>query len=301
MPAEASLVVGENLELDFVPRAENGDALLGRSVAWSVVDAQVASVNSNGLLLALATGETLVRARSEGVTGEGMIEVLPAPAIELVPDTVRLRALRGSGAPPPDSVLILNSGSGILSGLNTAIGYAEGQPAGWLRADLSGTTAPARLVFRAEVGQRPQGTYDASVEVRSGVAVNSPGTVRVTLIVGEPPPRIDLEFTEVLFTAPQGATAPATIDLAVANGGGGQLVGLTVGPVQYRAGEDRGDLPWLQATLEGTAAPTTVTLLASTGGVSGLAPGTYHAVVPIAAPGASNAPATVAVTFQITP
>lgn len=296
MPSSVTLVVGETFELDYVARDQSGGSLPGRNVTWSVQDPQVAEIDGDGLLRGLETGTTVARAHFDGVTGEALVLVGSQPAIGLLPSEVSLLAYEGQADPPPQTVAISNVGSGTLSGLNTATVYGAGEPTGWLRTQLSRTTAPANLVLEAEVGSLAEGAYHATVRVASPVATNTPQSVGVTFTVGAEPPRIDLSATEVLFTATRGATQPATTTLNLTNGGGGQLVGLSVASITYTQGQGG----WLTAELGGTAAPTTLSLRADPGGLGGLPIGLYRAVVAIAAPGASNSPATVTVTFLIT-
>jgi len=65
------------------------------------------------------------------------------------------------------------------------------------------------------------------------------------------PPTITLSVNQVAFAAPQGGAASPPQTVAVGNGGGGLLSGLTVGPITYASGSG-----WLTATLDHTVAPT---------------------------------------------
>ena len=79
------------------------------------------------------------------------------------------------------AINIGNAGGGSLTGLSAVISY-EGV-GGWLQASLDGTTAPTRLRLTASAGILGVGEYRATVEIRSSVAINSPQTVFVTLVI----------------------------------------------------------------------------------------------------------------------
>ena len=99
----------------------------------------------------------------------------------------------------------------------------------------------------------------------------------------------------VQFTAEQGGPSPAAQTVAVTNTGAGPLTGMTVAGIQYQSGQATG---WLTAALSGDAAPATLTLGATTGG---LAPGTHSASVSVASALAANSPHVLTVTFTVTP
>ena len=106
------------------------------------------------------------------------------PAIGFSPPTLSVNATEGAPNPSPDTVNVLNPGSGVLTGLSLGgIVYGSGQPAGWLSAGLTGTTAPAGLVLQVDVTGLAAGSYSADVPVLSSVATNSPRHLAVSLVV----------------------------------------------------------------------------------------------------------------------
>jgi hypothetical protein len=106
-------------------------------------------------------------------------------------------------------------------------------------------------------------------------------------------PSIAFSASTATFAGTVGTASPAAQGLTITNGGGGTLSGLVIGTITYSTGSG-----WLNATLNTGSAPATLTLQATTGS---LAVGTYTASVSVVAPGASNTPASVAVTFNVTP
>lgn len=112
---------------------------------------------------------------------------------------------------------------------------------------------------------------------------NGPGT-----------PEIALSGQLIGFSGLVGGANPAAQSVAVTNGGGGSLGGLTTS-ITYGASEPIG---WLNASLSKSSAPSTLTLTGATGILN---EGTYTATVEIASTVATNSPRHVDVTFTITP
>ena len=103
-----------------------------------------------------------------------------APSLVLSSGTAAFSALRGAPAPEAQIVEVTNGGGGSLTGLSAKVAYGAGEPAGWLTATLSGTTAPATLTLTASTTATDAGTYNATVTM---AADGSPGseTVNATL------------------------------------------------------------------------------------------------------------------------
>lgn len=83
--------------------------------------------------------------------------------------------------------LDVNSGSTRqVERLFTTIIYAEGQPEGWLSAELNQSRTPAEIVIDARSNGLAPGSYTAELRVSSNDAVNSPVKIEVTLDVAIP-------------------------------------------------------------------------------------------------------------------
>ncbi len=211
----------------------------------------------------------------------------PPPSIVLSASSLDFNVDEGAGPPADRSIDVDNGGGGVLSGLAVAVDYGSG-PTGWVDARLDQDTAPTVLRVGVDPAGRAPGTYTASVVVGSPVAVNSPQTVTVTLRVGDRSPAIALSESLVRFAGLPGGADPAPVTVAVTNGGGGALTGLSQ-TVTYDDGQAQG---WLQAALLATEAPTDLELRAALGD---LASGNYGATVAVSSPQASNSPQTVRV------
>jgi hypothetical protein len=216
----------------------------------------------------------------------------PSPLIVLSASSRSFSATQGGANPAAQSVQVTNGGGGTLSGLARSITYQAGQPAGWLTATLSGTTAPSTLSLSAATGTLAAGTYNASVAITSAVAANSPQHVAVTFTVTAPvvPPVIAVSVTQRNFSATAGGANPVNQQAQVANSGGGTLSGIQV--------SESPSASWLAVTLSSTTAPATITFQVTTGT---LAAGTYGTTVLVSSPVANNSPVSVAVTFTVAP
>ncbi len=101
-----------------------------------------------------------------------------------------------------------------------------------------------------------------------------------------------LSSASATFDATENGVNPAATPVSVTNGTSGTLRGLRTA-IAYAPGQPTG---WLTATLSATTAPSTLTLVATTGT---LGAGNYTAIVAVTADGAVNGPQTIAVTFIV--
>ena len=212
----------------------------------------------------------------------------PSPVIALGATTVGFNAVQGGGNPASQTVAVTNGGGGTLSGLSVSVIYATGQPTGWLTATLGATTAPTDITLTAATASLSAGTYSATVRVASGVAQNTPQDITVTFTVAAPQPSIGAQPTSLTFTG----ASPADQQIQLTNTGGGTLSGLA-DSVSYTTGQPTG---WLTTNLSSTTAPATLTVGAS---AASLPAGSYTATIRITAPGATNSPLDVSVTFTV--
>ncbi len=76
-PASSMLALGSTQQFTALVRNLNGAVLSGKTLSWRSSDATVASVNANGLVTALASGETNIFAEVESVKSLGaMVNVV---------------------------------------------------------------------------------------------------------------------------------------------------------------------------------------------------------------------------------
>ncbi|MEQ1857951.1 MAG: Ig-like domain-containing protein, partial [Longimicrobiales bacterium] len=78
-PDSAVVAAGNTTAFTAVTRDSIGGLLTGRVVTWATGNPAIATVNSSGLVTAVATGTTTVRATSEGVFDDATVRVTSVP------------------------------------------------------------------------------------------------------------------------------------------------------------------------------------------------------------------------------
>ncbi len=214
-----------------------------------------------------------------------------SPAISLSPSGVNANMSGAcSGNPATQDVTISNAGGGTLATPAFQTSYSQGS--GWLNPSISGSSAPYTLqvVFQNTCGLA-LGTYNATIQISSSGATNSPVNLPVTLQVGsESSPTISLSPNSLSFSGTVGGSNPASQNVTVSNSGGGTLASPTTS-ITYGSGSG-----WLAVTTQGSSAPYTLDNQVTTGS---LAAGTYTATVNVSSSGASNTPVSYPVTFSV--
>jgi hypothetical protein len=216
------------------------------------------------------------------------------PVIELSTAAVGFVWEEGQPLPPSQSIQVSNVGGGQLTGVEVGVSYAQDDAAGWLSAELVGSVAPTTLTLGVDPTGLEIGIYDAFVDVESGVAANSPQTVRARLTVGEPPPELELLPDEVGWTVVEEDALPGSRQVEILNRGAGELGGLSAS-IEYLGGGAEG---WLDLELGATQAPSSVTLSLTT---TDLLPGSYRAELLVGSPDAVNSPQTARVLLEVLP
>ena len=239
-------------------------------ITWSSSAPAVASVTPAGELTALSAGTTTVRASVAASAASIDITVLhPVASVSVTP---------ASGSVVQGGTLsfvatLRDALGGVLT--DRAVSWSSSTPS-------VATVRSDGLVTGVAVGAPV--TITATSEQRSGSA-----TVAVV-----PPPRLQLSNAMVAFLATAGAPSPAAKSVTITNGGGGELSGLTAGPVAYGPGANG----WLQASLSGTSASPSATLSLQPA-IGALTPGSYTATLPVSADGALGSPQLVQVSLLV--
>ena len=77
----ASVLVGQSTQAVAVTKDAAGNVLEGRQITWSSNDPSLATVNSSGVITAIAAGSVTILASAEGKVGAATLRIdLPAPA-----------------------------------------------------------------------------------------------------------------------------------------------------------------------------------------------------------------------------
>jgi len=113
-PGVNDLVAGQTSRLTAQLRDASGALLTGRVIAWSTNRSTVATVTSDGLVTAVATGTATISATSEGKTGSATVNVTPRPvsAVIVSPNQVTIYA----GQTVQLSALVTDDRGQVLSG-----------------------------------------------------------------------------------------------------------------------------------------------------------------------------------------
>jgi uncharacterized protein YjdB len=74
-----SLVAGQTARATATPKDANGNALAGRPVLWYTSSPAIASVTDSGVISAVAPGQAVVSAISDGISGQATMSVSPPP------------------------------------------------------------------------------------------------------------------------------------------------------------------------------------------------------------------------------
>lgn len=142
-PATVALhSVGDTTRLTAVARNELGNVIAGATIAWTTVDSTVATVSSGGLVRAVATGATNVRATADGVTASVTVTVAnDIASLSITSGNVTLASIGDAvtltvnirnalGASLPSGAAVWTTGDANVatvsgSGLVTAIGGGQ--------------------------------------------------------------------------------------------------------------------------------------------------------------------------------
>jgi hypothetical protein len=213
-----------------------------------------------------------------------------SPTISLSPTSLSFSATQGGANPSAQNVTVSNSGGGTLAAPTTQINYSQGS--GWLSVNCTGSQAPYTCSTQPTTGSLSSGTYNATVQVSSSGATNSPQNYTVAFTVNPvSSPTISLSPTSLTFNATVGGGNPSSQNVTVSNSGGGTLAVPTTGIV-YHSGSG-----WLSVQVQGSQAPYTLVTQPTTGS---LAAGTYTATVNVSSSGATNSPQPYTVSFTLT-
>jgi trimeric autotransporter adhesin len=78
-PPSKTMTVGDTATFSATTKDAQGHVLTGRAIAWSSDNTAVATVDSTGLVTAVAAGSANITATSEGQTGSSAVTVNPVP------------------------------------------------------------------------------------------------------------------------------------------------------------------------------------------------------------------------------
>ena len=280
VPNTARIPVGASQQLS----ARGGSGRVG----WSSSNPAVATVEF-GRVVATGVGTATIRAISGSVQATARITVIRPPLVELQPTGLGFSAYTGGAIPGEQSATVTNGGDVPLGTIGIGTITYGGGSSGWLTVTVTQATDGATITVRPNTTALANGVHTASIPLTS--ADNTAPSLNVTYTVTTPP-AFALTQTSVTFSAQRTTALPAEQPIAVTNIGGAPLTGVSITGIAYGPGASG----WLTATLDGTAAPTTLRLRPNT---TAPVEGTYTATVTLGSALPAVAPIVVNVSYTI--
>jgi len=146
-PASATLRVGATTQLTATPEDANGNPLSGRTITWTSNQPAAATVNTAGLVTAVAVGAATITATSEGVSGPATLTVTTVPVA-----SVTVTPASGSvpvGATMQLSATTKDSAGNVLTGRTITWGTSNAGVATVSAAGLVSGVAPGSATITA--------------------------------------------------------------------------------------------------------------------------------------------------------
>ncbi|MCU1677288.1 MAG: Ig domain protein group 2 domain protein, partial [Frankiales bacterium] len=206
-PASVAIVAGQNVQLVTTTTDVTGAVLTGRTIAWSSSDANIATVNSVGLVTAVAAGRADVTADVQGVKAVVAVTVTAVPSTPSAPAPVA--SVSVSLNAPTIVVGQSTQANAVLKDGTSAV--LTGRVVTWTSSDpLVATVTATGYVSAVKAGSS---TISASAEGKSGFAVVTT-TAPVTVPAAIASVTVSLATPSVLI----GQTTQATVTLKDSNG-----------------------------------------------------------------------------------
>ena len=194
------LIVGQTTQLQATPRDANGNALSGRTVAWTTSNTSVATVSNSGVVAGVTPGAATITATVENKVGTRNVTVVPVP-VAAVTVTATQTSIEVAGTTQATAVARDGNGN-VLTGRefmwassNTAIASVSNTGV------VTGLTAGATQITATSEGR--SGAVEITVTSPSaGEAPQISSVTPATLLEGQ---------TATITGAKFGATAGANV------------------------------------------------------------------------------------------
>jgi hypothetical protein len=281
-----SLVSGQTSNIAATVTAKDGHRI-SANVVWSADDPSVVSV-ALGSITGVKVGTTNVTARAGTVSASVAVTVTEGPAFQLGLRTQPIGGTIGGPLSTQPVVEIRDAAGNLVSSASATVSAAIASGGGTLSGAVTATTTGGVATFTDLTVSGVAGARTMSFTAAGLVGATS----NQFTMTPPPTPVISLDRNTVSFATRANHT-PTASTIAITNPGAQPLVGMTIDPVAYGAGEPAG---WLVPTLNSANAPTLMRLSIN---IAGVTPGTYHATVKLNGPGAPNSPASVTVTLLV--
>ena len=268
---------------DSIPWFHTGGAGAGGTLAPGQSLSYTMTANIAGLAAGSYSGIATVTAAgiAKQVPVSLTLAATTAPAIGLNTTSLGYAGTVGGTNPAAQAIAISNVGGGTLT-------WSAGDNATWLNlSPLSGTNSGTITASVNLVGLL-SGSYTATITVTATGATAK--TIPVTLAITASTSNGTIGFspTNLAFAGTVGGTNPAAQSFTITNSGGGTLTWTL-----------SSNAAWLRLnTASGTTTTETDTISASVT-TSGLAAGTYNAVLTVTASGSTNSPRSIPVSLTL--
>jgi uncharacterized protein YjdB len=163
--ASSNILPGQTTQATATLTDALGNVLTGRTVTWSSLDPSIATVSAVGVVTGVATGAVIIRATSEGQTGDGTETVGAAPVATV---TVNLASSTLSPGQTTQALAVARDAYGnVLTGRSVS----------WSSLNTSvATVSTSGVVTAVAAGSA---TIRATVETKTGDGVLTVGSVAV--------------------------------------------------------------------------------------------------------------------------
>lgn len=208
--------------------------------------------------------------------------VLLVPELAISGDTLAFTVAQGDDAPPPQWVRVVTRNL-VNAPWSASITSIDGG-GGWLSLSPAAGVTPDVMQIAVDTFRLRAGAYNAAVTVSSLGAAKSPQTIRVTLTVTAPVPRLAVDHDFLTFRATAGGASPAT-----------QTVEVKYPAAWSSAAKTSNSANWLSVSPAGGDRSATLTVKVTLGS---LQPGVYQGLIVLTG-GADVAPISVA--FIVSP
>ena len=267
------------------------DWYIDEQISWLDIDPYYGTSNYQEITVSINTTSldpgtynevmTVTSSNADNSPQTVMVElnITAGPHIELYPTSLTFEAVEGGSNPADQTFTITNTGGGTLD-------WSVSDDQAWLAVNpTSGVSNSAVIDVFVDISGLTAGTYNTTITVASANADNSPQTVTVALNITTGP-HIELNPTDLSFTAAQYGTLPDDQMFTINNTGGGTL--------DWYVDEQ---ISWLDIDpYYGTSNYQEITVTINT---TSLDPGTYNEVMTVTSSNADNSPQVVSVTYQV--
>jgi hypothetical protein len=163
-PPSVALASGSSISLTATVRDQNGAAMTGVTVSWTSSDPSVATISSQGVIVAARAGQSTVTAQTGSISAQIAVTVVPGPASALALRTQPAGAAAGVPLTIQPVVEVRDAAGNLVTSaaaVTATISTGGGTITGATATAVSGVATFSGLSIGGTVGQRAL-TFTAS-------------------------------------------------------------------------------------------------------------------------------------------